>query len=446
LSTPSSNLDLNLGAYGASAGVPAWKHELNERLQATRVRRTRRAPEQVPLPTLEQYTEEYSGESSQQSSQQSSKTGSRASRLAAKVAERYAKAPSYSEVLAAEARAAAAAAEAALSAAQDAHAAAQALLAGLETPQPAPVAVMAAGNDTRSARHERDQLPASDRSPQQSGSLEPLHASHPVFDSAWDGTWDGTWDGIGETPHASASGPSGNLLDDAMVLPAQPLPVNLIEFPRELVAARKARPRLAEGPLRDDYEEAAHDQSQLRIFEVESESISKEVKIAGAAEWSSIRLDAKPTSPLPGEQSASSLDLPLKAAPLEDRLMAGIFDLALVLFSFVLFVLVFAACTAHPPTGKPALFAGGLVLAGLFLLYQFLFFRFTEGTPGMHYAKIALCTFEDENPTRKAMRRRILFLLLSAAPLGLGFAWAWFDADRLGWHDRLTKMYQRSYR
>ena len=428
MSTPSSNLDLNLGANRAPEGVPAWKHELNERLQATRVRRTRRAAEQVALPTLEQYSPQYSGEFSQHNSQHNSKTGSRASRLAAKVAERYAKAPSYSEMLAEEARAAAAAAEAALSAAQEAHAAAQALLAGLETPEPIPIAVMAAGDDIHSGRQEGDQVRSAEAMPQQRGSL------YPAFDSAW------------ETPDAMTEDHGGDSLEEAMVLPAQQLPVNLIEFPRELVAARKARPRLAEGPLRDTYQETAHDQSQLRIFEVEPESISKEVKITGATEWSSIRLDAKPASPSSGAESSSSLELPLKAAPLEDRLMAGIFDLALVLFAFVLFVLVFAACTAHPPAGKPALFAGGLVLAGLFLLYQFLFFRFTEGTPGMHYAKIALCTFEDENPTRKAMRRRILFLLLSAAPLGLGFAWAWFDADRLGWHDRLTRMYQRSYR
>ena len=100
--------------------------------------------------------------------------------------------------------------------------------------------------------------------------------------------------------------------------------------------------------------------------------------------------------------------------------MAGIFDLALVVAAFALFVLVFVACTAHPPTGKPALLAAGLVLAGFCLLYQYLFFKYAEGTPGMRYAKIALCTFEDENPTRKAMCRRVLFLLLSAAPLGLG--------------------------
>jgi uncharacterized RDD family membrane protein YckC len=81
----------------------------------------------------------------------------------------------------------------------------------------------------------------------------------------------------------------------------------------------------------------------------------------------------------------------------------------------------------------------------LLLLYQALFFWFSTGTPGMRCARIALCTFDDENPTPKAMRLRILAVLLSACPLGLGFLWAALDEERLGWYDRITRMYQRSY-
>jgi uncharacterized RDD family membrane protein YckC len=224
----------------------------------------------------------------------------------------------------------------------------------------------------------------------------------------------------------------------------EPLAVNLIDFPRELVAARKVRPRLAEGPLRESSQPTGHD--QLKIFEVAPESISQTVRIGAAgAEWSPIRLDTDTASPRPGDGQSPAHEIPLKPAPFEDRLMAGIFDLALVIAAFALFVLVFVACTAHPPTGKPALLAAGLVLGGFFVLYQYLFFKYAEGTPGMRYAKIALCTFEDENPTRQAMCRRVFFMLLSAAPLGLGFVWAWFDPDRLGWHDRLSRIYQRSY-
>jgi uncharacterized RDD family membrane protein YckC len=400
LSTSSSRLDLNLDAHDAVGPVPAWKQELNERLQAKRTRQARRGAEQASLPSLDPL----------------SKVESRSARLAAKVAAHYANAPSYSEILAADARAAAEAAEAAVLT-QDVCAAAQ-----------APDKRVEECHAGAQASHDHLALPG------------------PASDSAARSTIDSGKSAC-ESTSPSQEVPGLQSLDDVMVFPPQPLPVNLIEFPRELVAARKARPRLAEGPLRENSEQTAHDQSQLRIFEVEAENISKAVKVeAAASEWSSIRLDAKPSTALDDEKYSSSLELPLKSAPLEDRLMAGILDAVLVLLAFVLFVLVFAACTSHPPSGKPALLAGSLALAGLFILYQYLFFRFTEGTPGMHYAKIALCTFEDENPTRKAMRRRILYLALSAAPLGLGFAWAWFDADRLGWHDRLSRMYQRSYR
>ncbi len=218
----------------------------------------------------------------------------------------------------------------------------------------------------------------------------------------------------------------------------EPLAVNLVEVPRELVAARKARPRLAEGPLRAEPANV----DQLKIFEVAPETISQKVKIGAAAtDWTPIRLD---TNLVPKEEPKAQ-QIPLNTATIEDRVMAGIFDLALVVAAFALFVLVFVACTAHPPTGRPAIIAAALALGCFFVLYQYLFFKFAEGTPGMRYAKIALCTFEDENPTRQAMCRRVFFLLLSAAPLGLGFLWACFDPDRLGWHDRMSRIYQRSY-
>jgi len=322
------------------------------------------------------------------------KVESRASRLAAKVAQRYANAPSYSEVFAAKTRAEA------------------------ETATPA----LAAGDRA-------DLLP--EPSPESwSGTLDTeLISGKPGLGAAVD------------TDHVAPAFVSAVEPEEAAV---EPLAVNVIDFPRELVAARKVRPRLAEGPLRDSSQPTGQD--QLKIFEVAPESISQTVRIGAAgAEWSPIRLDTDRASLHSGDGQSPTHEIPLKAAPLEDRLMAGIFDLALVVAAFALFVLVFVACTAHPPTGKSALLAAGLVLGAFFLLYQYLFFKYAEGTPGMRYAKIALCTFEDENPTRNAMCRRVFFMLLSAAPLGLGFAWAWFDPDRLAWHDRLSRIYQRTY-
>lgn len=365
MSPASQNVGENLSLADTDI-VPAWKRELNERLAATRTRRLRTKEEQIALPGLEHVER---------------KVDSRASLLAAKVAQRYANAPSYSDVLAAEAR----------------------------TRVEAAVA----------------QLPAVDATP---FSPQPLPEN-----------WNGSPSAEEED---SLLGPEV-LEEEPAVGVVEPLAVNVIEFPRELVAARKVRPRLAEGPLR----ETSHEEvDQLKIFEVAPESISQTVSIGKTpADWSPIRLDNDPIEALPHGGESLSPQIALQTAALEDRIMAGIFDLALIVAAFSVFVLVFVACTAHPPTGKPALMGAGLVLAGFCLLYQYLFFKYAEGTPGMRYAKIALCTFDDENPTRKAMCRRVLFLLLSAAPLGLGFAWAWFDPDRLSWHDRMSRIYQRSY-
>jgi uncharacterized RDD family membrane protein YckC len=430
--------------------IPAWKQEVNARLSAHRSRRTNGSERQPALPGLESDV---------------STPESRAARVAARVAERYSKAPTYSEMLAAEAANAARAAAAAAQAAQEAHAAAQAILAGLDMPETelpqagpelvAPVEIKQVEVKVAPVQpvpepiryHVNPQsLPEPRRSPERTMTAARARIAEIV-----------------------------DPFEDAVVVPAQPLPARLIEFPRELIATRKARPRFAEGPLRESGTEP--DQSQLRIFEVEPEAISKEPVVDPVLpEWHSIRLDARPVeeetrterlsvravrsqgagevAPAP-KRTARDLShpyaallemLPLHVAPMEDRMMAGIVDTALVLVAFLLFVLVFVACTAHPPTGKAAMVSGAFVLVGFFVLYQWLFFNYGHGTPGMRYAKIALCTFDDENPSRKAMRARVGGLLLSALPLGLGYLWALFDDDRLTWHDRMTQTYQRSYR
>jgi uncharacterized RDD family membrane protein YckC len=290
------------------------------------------------------------------------------------------------------------------------------------------------------------------------------------------------------------------------VEPPVEIPANLIEFPRQLVAARRARPRIAEGPLRDEAEQH-HDPSQLRIFEVETEQISAAPASDSAApEWSSMILDAHPrqaahynpaanyeapaaytssydlsstyvsASTYPGyaDESGYAGDLhepariiahhlqpspetqhlyatPLKVAPLELRLMSAAVDLIAVIAGFVVCIAAFALIISrfspeglHMSLQTAALSsAGTIVLLGL--LYQWVFFTFSDATPGMRYARIGLCTFSDDNPTREAMRRRILALILSTAPFGLGLLWTLLDEDRMGWHDRISRMYQRSY-
>jgi uncharacterized RDD family membrane protein YckC len=294
--------------------------------------------------------------------------------------------------------------------------------------------------------------------------------------------------------------------------PPMPLPANLIEFPRQLVAPRKARPRYAEGPLRAAADPAPG-AGQLRIFEVDPAQISTTPvpAEAPAPQWTSIWLDAlnaesaesAPASSLLSSRSddylssrilseaeaegsafSSARPAPLpQIASIARRLTAAAIDAAILLAGFMAFAAAFLlaafrsipwqAAASLPTASLPldrhsalarlsthaaaqftahtgfqpslALAASVLVLALLVLLYQALFFSFSESTPGMRCARIALCTFDDENPTRRVMRRRILAVLVSACPLGLGLLWATFDEDRLAWHDRLTRTYQRTY-
>jgi uncharacterized RDD family membrane protein YckC len=277
--------------------------------------------------------------------------------------------------------------------------------------------------------------------------------------------------------------------------PAMPLPANLIEFPRQLVASRKARPRYAEGPLRSDEVPAPGD-GQLRIFEVDPAQISITPEPAAAPEpqWTSLWLDApdaaSSSAPEPDTFDSSALDLAAQAQPAVDlhaeagprplvdvasiprRLAAAALDATILLVALLAFAATFVAVACRAPlmlsgasqslphrvaqvaaqvasqTGlqpRPALVVCAVTLVLLYLLYQTLFFTFSESTPGMRSVRIALCTFDDENPTRRALRRRVLAVLVSVCPLALGLLWVILDEDRLTWHDRLTRSYQRSY-
>ncbi len=266
--------------------------------------------------------------------------------------------------------------------------------------------------------------------------------------------------------------------------PPMALPANLIEFPRQLVASRKARPRLAEGPLLAEAE-AAVGAGQLRIFEVDPTQIDTTPATAPAAmpQWTSLWLDAPGHGPAEGyavaaqalDQHATAIHgdraagLP-EVASIGRRVAAAAIDGGVILAGFFAAAGAFLLSADRGALWQPGAPAGlslrhimhaiggqvllqpGMVLAGsalalgmLHLLYQALFFSLAGATPGMRSARIALCTFAEENPTRSAMLGRIVAAVLSACPLGLGFVWAALDEDRLTWHDRVSRMYQRCY-
>lgn len=239
---------------------------------------------------------------------------------------------------------------------------------------------------------------------------------------------------------------SDTLRSEPITVDPEPAHANLIQFPRELVATRRMRPRLAETP----YESRPGAEGQLSIFEVDPGAISidpaptavEASPWAGPA-WSRIELDEHPATELAQAAETPALEPRFFLAPLRLRLLSTVVDTSLTLAAFFAAAFYIASHIQHLPAKKPAEFLalGGIVLAGF--LYHALFFASGLSTPGMRYAGIALCTFDDERPTPAQMRRRLGATVLSLVPVGLGFAWSIFDEDHLSWHDRISQTYLR---
>jgi uncharacterized RDD family membrane protein YckC len=481
----------------AQAVAPAWKEEVNRRIAEHKGRKAnpgeaQQQPESQPAP------------------------GSLAAKAAARVAARYAKAPSYSEMLAEEARAAVRAAEAASKAALEAQAVAESVLAGLEAastaqnwepefsapPEPVlvPQRAMAAAAPLASAsaplaaaspatapaakaagpkKTSRKQAPNEEAPAPQAFEIRwdsdlpvreaavPGYASHgeKVFAAPAQHEWEAPQmhEGFGSRAYE-------------VVEPAQPIHANLIEFPRELVATRKLRPRRAEGP----YAEQVEAERQLSIFEVEPWTISTEPEATGSAaeaalnwagpEWSGIELDEEPMvdpyAPAPNyaaayaevhagvanatwdrtEAAAQQVDATEKALPLASlgrRLLAGLVDFSLIAGTFVCAALLASVSAKTLPSLKQMALESVFAFALTAAFYLAIFFTLSTGTPGMKYASLEIRTFGGQRPTRGQRFQRMMTLLVSLAPVGLGAVWAVFDEQHLCWHDRLSGTYVR---
>jgi len=229
------------------------------------------------------------------------------------------------------------------------------------------------------------------------------------------------------------------------VEPDLPIHANLIEFPREVVAARKMRPRRAERQAPEEMER------QLSIFEVDPGALDSPAQAGAEAapaaawqtpEWAGIQLQPQ-AQPVVRQQETTAVETDVRLAPVGDRMMAALLDGTLVAAAFVVLAIVGAAGARTLPGPKVVALGATAILLLLGLVYQAFFLLLAEATPGMRYAGISLCTFDNQIPTQAELRSRLGGLLFSVVPAGLGLAWALFDEDHLCWHDRLSRTYLR---
>jgi uncharacterized RDD family membrane protein YckC len=138
------------------------------------------------------------------------------------------------------------------------------------------------------------------------------------------------------------------------------------------------------------------------------------------------------------------LDVIPHAAPLSQRVTAGLVDAATVLIASGVFAVTFLELAEEMPKSRLVMVCV-LAVGGVFwLTFQYLFLTYGRRTPGMKLAQLELCMFDGTPVSLSARRNRALASALSGLALGLGYGWAFIDEDRLGWHDRISQTYLKS--
>jgi uncharacterized RDD family membrane protein YckC len=132
------------------------------------------------------------------------------------------------------------------------------------------------------------------------------------------------------------------------------------------------------------------------------------------------------------------IDLPLQCASLARRLLASLVDWLIVGLASTSFGFIFWKIAAvRPPTAQMVGLAVGVPCL-LWAAYQYLLTVYTGRTVGLLAARLELARFDGTATNRPMRRWRVLASYLSAASLGMGYAWVLLDEDSLCWHDRIT--------
>jgi uncharacterized RDD family membrane protein YckC len=143
----------------------------------------------------------------------------------------------------------------------------------------------------------------------------------------------------------------------------------------------------------------------------------------------------------PAQERRPGFELPLQAAPLSMRLLAGVIDSLLVASALAVFAYIFFRVTSiMPPLQQVVGISVGL-FALFWVAYQYFLLVYTGTTPGLKLARLQLSRFDGTAVPRRIRRWRVLASMLSGLSLALGYAWCFLDEDRLCWHDRITRTY-----
>jgi uncharacterized RDD family membrane protein YckC len=143
----------------------------------------------------------------------------------------------------------------------------------------------------------------------------------------------------------------------------------------------------------------------------------------------------------PAQERRRGFELPLQAAPMSRRVMAGAIDSLLVITAFAAFAYIFFRITSVVPSLQQAAGISVSLIALFWIAYQYLLLVYAGTTPGLRLAHLQLSRFDGTAVPKRIRRWRVLASALSGLSLALGYAWCFLDEDRLCWHDRITRTY-----
>ncbi len=220
------------------------------------------------------------------------------------------------------------------------------------------------------------------------------------------------------SPH-TASAPAQN--PTAAPITA-PITGKIIEFPRSWTPPAAPLDELAEPVL---------DRDRPRILEA-PEIVPPPPALGG--------ITIEPAQQ-PEMEKRPGIDIPLQSAPLARRIFSAAIDGVIIVAACALFGFIFWKMTAiRPPRIQILGLAAGLSCL-FWAAYQYLLVVYSGTTPGLLLARLELARFDGRRAGRRLRRWRVLASFLSAASLGMGYAWVFLDEDSLCWHDRITHTY-----
>jgi uncharacterized RDD family membrane protein YckC len=151
-----------------------------------------------------------------------------------------------------------------------------------------------------------------------------------------------------------------------------------------------------------------------------------------------ITIEEEPVKP---PERRPGIDMPLRTASHGRRIAAALVDSGIVGIAACVFVGIGYRVTAvRPPLWELLVIALG-VPACLWSGYQYLFFVYAGTTIGLRVLGLRLARFDGTPANRRKRRLRVFGSMLSAAALGMGYAWQFLDEDSLAWHERITRTY-----